>query len=157
MAVYTLNTSQKLPLSPEKAWEFLSSPYNLKDITPSHMGFEIINGVKPEDKMFAGQIIAYKISPLPGMRTEWVTEITHVKDGEYFIDEQRFGPYALWHHLHRIYPIPGGVLMEDTVHYKLPAGILGRLMHMLFIRRKIESIFEYRFNKLESMFGKYKG
>ncbi|MBL7837108.1 MAG: SRPBCC family protein, partial [Bacteroidetes bacterium] len=102
MSVYQIKTSQKLPISLEKAWDFLSSPYNLKTITPPHMGFNIINGVTENDKMFAGQIIVYKLSPLPGYKTEWVTEITHVKEGEYFIDEQRFGPYALWHHKHNL-------------------------------------------------------
>jgi ligand-binding SRPBCC domain-containing protein len=157
MAIYSKQTSQIIPVTLEEAWSFLSSPYNLKTITPEHMGFEITNGVKPEDKMFAGQIIVYKISPLPGFRTEWVTEITHVKEGEYFIDEQRFGPYSLWHHQHRLTAVEGGVRMDDTIHYKIPFGILGQLAHALFIKRQLNTIFDYRHRKLEAMFGKYKG
>lgn len=154
MSVYQIKTSQKLPISLEKAWDFLSSPYNLKTITPPHMGFNIINGVTENDKMFAGQIIVYKLSPLPGYKTEWVTEITHVKEGEYFIDEQRFGPYALWHHKHNLKSIDGGVLMEDTIHYKLPFGILGKIAHSLFIKRQLKQIFDYRHKTLEALFGK---
>jgi ligand-binding SRPBCC domain-containing protein len=154
MAIYQIKTSQKLPISLEKAWDFLSSPYNLKTITPPQMGFNITNGVKENDKMFAGQVIVYKLSPLPGYKTEWVTEITHVKEGEYFIDEQRFGPYALWHHKHHLTSIDGGVLMEDTIHYKLPLGILGRIAHSIFVKKQLKQIFEYRHRTLETLFGK---
>jgi len=105
--------------------------------------------------MFAGQIIVYKLSPLKGYTTEWVTEITHVKNGEYFIDEQRFGPYALWHHKHSLTPIEGGVLMHDVVHYKLPLGFLGRIAHALFVKKQIQNIFDYRTQQLELLFGIY--
>ena len=154
MAIYQIQTIQKLPISLEKAWEFLSSPYNLKVITPEHMGFNIVNGVKEGDKMFAGQIIVYKLSPIPGYRTEWVTEITHVEEGKYFVDEQRFGPYALWHHKHELETIEGGVIMKDTIHYKVPFGFIGRIANSLFIKKQLKQIFDYRQTKLENIFGK---
>jgi ligand-binding SRPBCC domain-containing protein len=157
MAIYCKKTAQKLPISLEEAWDFLSSPYNLKTITPEHMGFKIKNDVKEGDKMFAGQIIVYDITPLPGYKAEWVTEITHVENLKYFIDEQRFGPYALWHHRHELVAIEGGVLMNDTIHYKVPFGILGRIANSIFIRKQLEGIFSFREQKLESMFGKYRG
>jgi len=155
MAIYCKKTSQKLPISLEEAWEFLSSPYNLKTITPEHMGFKIKNDVKEGDKMFAGQIIVYDITPLPAYKTEWVTEITHVENLRYFIDEQRFGPYALWHHKHELFAIDGGVLMNDTIHYKIPFGIFGQIANSLFIKKQLETIFNYREEKLEALFGKY--
>jgi hypothetical protein len=155
MAIYCKKTSQKLPISLEEAWEFLSSPYNLKTITPDHMGFKIKNDVKEGDKMFAGQIIVYDITPLPAYKTEWVTEITHVENLRYFIDEQRFGPYALWHHKHELIAIDGGVLMNDTIHYKIPFGIFGQIANSLFIKKQLETIFNYREEKLEALFGKY--
>jgi len=129
MPVYQLKSVQKLPISLQEAWDFLSSPYNLNEITPEDMDFEIINGVMPDEKMYAGQIIVYKLKPLPFYKTEWVTEITHVKNLEYLIDEQRFGPYALWHHQHKLIEIKGGVEMRDVIHYKLPFGILGDINH----------------------------
>ena len=125
--VYRLKTMQNLPISQEKAWDFLSDPSNLKTITPDYMGFEILEGA--EDKMFAGQIIKYIVTPVLGIPLRWVTEITHVENLKYFVDEQRFGPYSLWHHKHFIKPIPGGVEMIDIVDYKLPLGVLGRLAH----------------------------
>ena len=155
MAIYSITSEQKLPISLEQAWDFLSSPHNLKTITPPHMAFEITNNVLPTDTMFAGQIIVYKLSPLKGYRTEWVTEITQVKAGEYFIDEQRFGPYAMWHHKHHLTAIPNGVLMHDTIHYKLPFGIIGRIAHALFVKKQVENIFTYRSQQLESLFGIY--
>lgn len=154
MSIYQIKTSQKLPVDLDTAWNFISSPYNLQKITPSSMDFKITNGVKESDKMYAGQIIVYKLSPLPLYTTEWVTEITHVKEKEYFIDEQRFGPYALWHHRHQLTKTDGGVLMEDTVHYKLPFGWLGKLAHILFVKRQLASIFDYRHKAMESIFGK---
>lgn len=153
MPVYQLKSVQKLPISLQEAWDFLSSPYNLNEITPEDMDFEIINGVMPDEKMYAGQIIVYKLKPLPFYKTEWVTEITHVKNLEYFIDEQRFGPYALWHHQHELIEIEGGVEMRDVIHYKLPFGILGGIAHRFFVKKKLEKIFKYRHEKLIQLFG----
>lgn len=135
----------------QEAWDFLSDPANLKVITPDHMGFEILSGA--ETSMYPGQIIQYIVKPFPWMSTKWVTEITHVKEGSYFVDEQRFGPYSLWHHKHFIRPVEGGVEMEDIIDYKLPLGILGRIMHFLVVRKQLNNIFEYRKNKLIQLFG----
>ena len=153
MKIYTLKTKQRLPISREEAWKFLSDPANLKTITPDYMGFDIISGADRE--MFPGQIIQYTVSPVAGIKTSWITEITHVKELEYFVDEQRFGPYALWHHKHFIKPIPGGVEMEDIVDYKLPFGILGRMVHPILVGPKLKEIFEYRKKKLEELFGEF--
>ncbi|WP_179320354.1 SRPBCC family protein [Winogradskyella helgolandensis] len=153
MKIYTLHKKQKLPISVEQAWEFLSSPANLKTITPDYMGFHILSGA--DRPMFSGQIIQYIVTPVLGIKTKWVTEITHVKDHEYFVDEQRFGPYALWHHKHFIKEIEGGVEMEDIIDYKVPMGILGQLAHPFIVKPKLEEIFNYRTQKLEELFGKY--
>ncbi|MBU2928677.1 SRPBCC family protein [Winogradskyella psychrotolerans] len=153
MKIYTLHKKQKLPISVEQAWEFLSSPANLKTITPDYMSFDILSGA--DRPMFPGQIIQYIVTPVLGIKTKWVTEITHVKDQEYFVDEQRFGPYALWHHKHFIKAIEGGVEMEDIIDYKVPMGILGQLVHPILVKPKLEEIFNYRTTKLEELFGKY--
>ncbi|MEL6917106.1 MAG: SRPBCC family protein [Bacteroidota bacterium] len=155
MKLYQLKSRQSIPISKEKAWNFLSSPKNLKVITPDHMGFTILDG--GDRPMFPGQIIQYKVSPFPGMNTKWVTEITHVKEGEYFVDEQRFGPYALWHHKHFIRPIEGGVEMEDIIDYKIPFGILGQLAHPILVKGQLKKIFAYREKKLVELFGKIEG
>jgi ligand-binding SRPBCC domain-containing protein len=152
MAIYTLSTVQKFPASIEDIWDFISSPQNLKDITPEHMGFDIISKDLPE-KIYAGMIIQYNVKPLLGIKMNWVTEIAHVKEGEYFIDEQRFGPYKFWHHTHKITTIEGGVEMVDTVHYSPPFGIIGAMANKLIIQRQLKSIFDYRRVKLEQKFG----
>jgi ligand-binding SRPBCC domain-containing protein len=154
MKIYTLHSKQNLPISLETAWEFLSSPKNLKAITPDYMSFDILSGA--EKPMFAGQIIQYIVTPILGIKTKWVTEITHVKDKEYFVDEQRFGPYALWHHKHFIKEIDGGVEMEDIIDYKVPMGILGQMVHPIIVKPKLEEIFAYRQKKLIELFGEYK-
>lgn len=82
----------------------------------------------------------------------WVTEITHVKEGVYFVDEQRFGPYAFWHHQHHLLDAPGGMLMRDIEHYKVPLGPLGRLANRLFVHRQLQQIFNYRASTLEKIF-----
>ncbi|PWG05352.1 SRPBCC family protein [Polaribacter aquimarinus] len=154
MKIYTLQKKQNLPISVEQAWEFLSSPKNLKTITPDYMSFDILSGA--EKPMFPGQIIQYIVTPVLGIKTKWVTEITHVKDKEYFVDEQRFGPYALWHHKHFIKKIDGGVEMEDIIDYKVPMGILGQMVHPILVKPKLEEIFAYRQKKLIELFGDYK-
>lgn len=153
MKIYTLHKKQNLPISVDEAWNFLSDPRNLKTITPDYMGFHILSGA--DRPMFPGQIIQYIVTPILGIKTKWVTEITHVKDKEYFVDEQRFGPYALWHHKHFIKPIEGGIEMEDIVDYKVPMGILGQMVHPFLVKPKLEEIFNYRTTKLEALFGKY--
>lgn len=155
MMIYTLHTKQNLPISLEEAWDFLSSPKNLKTITPDYMGFNILSGA--DKPMFPGQIIQYIVTPVLGIPTKWVTEITHVQNKEYFVDEQRFGPYALWHHKHFLKEIPGGIEMEDIVDYKLPMGILGQLVHPILVHPKLKEIFDYRQKKLIELFGAYKG
>lgn len=154
MKIYRLESKQNLPISKEKAWKFLSNPKNLKTITPEYMSFDILSGA--DRPMFAGQIIQYIVTPLLGIKTKWVTEITHVVEGEYFVDEQRFGPYALWHHKHFIKEIPGGVEMEDIIDYKVPMGILGQLVHPFIVKPKLNEIFEYRRKKLIELFGEIK-
>ncbi len=151
MKLYQLSATQQLPISIEKAWEFLSAPQNLKVITPDHMGFEVLSGA--DQSMYAGQIIQYNVYPFPGIKTRWVTEITHVKEGEYFVDEQRFGPYALWHHKHFLKTVEGGVEMKDIIDYKLPLGFLGSLMHPLLVKGQLKKIFSYREEKMNALFG----
>ncbi|MGB5509777.1 SRPBCC family protein [Robiginitalea sp.] len=155
MKLYRLHATQQLPITPEEAWNFLSNPENLQKITPARMGFQILSGT--ERPMYPGQIIQYNVSPIPGIRTRWVSEITHVEPGSYFVDEQRFGPYSLWHHKHFIKKTDGGVLMEDIVDYKLPLGILGSLAHPIFVRKQLSEIFRHREKALTDMFGSLPG
>ena len=115
------------------------------------MGFHILSDLS-NNKMYPGQIIAYKISPIAGIKMHWVTEITHVMDKNYFVDEQRFGPYTFWHHKHFLKEVPGGVEMIDIVHYKAPFGILGKIANALFISKQLKKIFDYRFKKMEEIF-----
>jgi ligand-binding SRPBCC domain-containing protein len=154
MKIYTFTAKQKLPISIEEAWEFLSNPKNLKLITPDYMGFITLSGA--DRPMFPGQIIQYIVTPLLGIPMKWVTEITHVIDRQYFVDEQRFGPYSLWHHKHFIKEIPGGVEMEDIIDYKVPMGILGQIAHPIVVQPKLNEIFDYRRDKLIALFGEFK-
>lgn len=156
MAVHSIRTVQKIPTTLEKAWDFFSSPANLQVITPEKMGFKTISKHHGE-KMYAGQIIEYKVKPLLGIPIYWMTEITHVEDKKHFIDEQRFGPYDMWHHQHHFKAIEGGVEMTDIVHYKNPLWVLGELANGLFVKNQIKEIFNYRFTKVEELFGKWPG
>jgi ligand-binding SRPBCC domain-containing protein len=154
MAIYTLESTQKIPASMEEVWDFMSSPKNLKEITPSYMGFEITSKTRG-DKMYPGMIISYKVSPVLGIKMTWVTEITHVDTLKYFVDEQRVGPYRIWHHEHHIRPIDGGVLMEDIITYEPPFGFLGAIANSLFIRKQLNEIFDYRFDAVVKKFGAF--
>ena len=151
MKIYRFTRRQLLPITVEKAWSFLSDPKNLKLITPEYMGFNIIN--EEDTEMYAGQIIQYIVTPVFGIPTKWVTEITQVKDKRYFVDEQRFGPDSLWHHKHFIKEVKGGVEMIDIIDYKIPLGFLGRIMNPILVKPKLEEIFRFRKEKLEKLFG----
>ena len=152
MSIFTLQQTQMIPAPIHTVWEFISSPYNLKLITPEYMGFEVLTKDLP-DKMYPGMIIAYKVKPLLNIPMTWVTEITHVRDFEFFVDEQRIGPYKLWHHQHHLKEVDGGVLMTDIVNYKPPFGLLGDLSNSIIIRKKLDEIFLYRKKKVEQLFG----
>lgn len=152
--VYSLKTVQNIPVSLDTAWDFFSSPSNLKEITPSNLGFEIISK-HHGNKMYPGQIIEYTVKPILGIPLYWMTEITHVADKQYFIDEQRFGPYSLWHHQHHFKQINGGVEMTDIVHYKLPLSILGDIANVIMVKAQLKQIFNHRFAAVEKLFGKW--
>ena len=153
MGFYQLHKTQKIPATIDQVWDFISSPANLKKITPEYMGFNITSKLLSE-KMYPGMIISYKVSPVMGIKMTWVTEITQVKEKEYFVDEQRVGPYSMWHHEHKIEPIEGGVLMTDIVSYQPPFGFLGSIANSILIKNQLKEIFDYRVTAVEKMFGK---
>lgn len=154
MAFYQFERTQKVNASKEEIWDFISSPANLKEITPAYMGFDITSK-KTSEKMYEGMLISYQVKPLLGIKTNWVTEITHIKEGHFFIDEQRMGPYKMWHHQHFIEEIPNGVLMKDIVSYIPPLGILGAIANQLIIKNKLEQIFAFRKEALDKKYGAY--
>lgn len=153
MGFYQLHETQKISATIDEVWDFISSPGNLEKITPAYMGFEITSK-NMEGKMYPGMIISYKVSPLAGIKMNWVTEITNVEEKRYFVDEQRVGPYKMWHHEHKIEAIEDGVLMTDIVSYKPPLGFLGSIANALFIKKQLREIFDYRKIAVEKMFGR---
>tara|TARA_B100000768_G_C11208312_1_gene344845 strand:- start:515 stop:1012 length:498 start_codon:yes stop_codon:yes gene_type:complete len=148
--VYRIESKQQLPLTLSEAWSFFSSPKNLAEITPDKLGFKILSGADTE--MFTGQIIQYTVTPLPFFKATWVTEIKHVEFQKFFVDEQLYGPYSMWHHKHFFKEIEGGVEMTDIVDYVPPFGLLGRLVNPIIVKPKLVEIFEYRFDKLKQLF-----
>lgn len=154
--VYSIKTVQKIPISLDQAWEFFSKPDNLKEITPSNLGFNIISK-HHGSTMYSGQIIEYTVKPILGIPLYWMTEITHVTDRKFFVDEQRFGPYSLWHHQHHFKEIEGGVEMTDIVHYKLPLWILGDIAHVIMVKSQLKGIFNHRYKAVEARFGAWPG
>lgn len=140
--LFRLESSQFLPISISEAWDFFSSPENLKEITPKHMGFDITS--RNQENMYSGMLITYVVTPFLGIRMRWCTEITQVVDNKYFIDEQRFGPYNMWHHQHHFKEVEGGIEMTDIVTYGIPFGIIGQWANSLFVKKQLTQIFEYR-------------
>ncbi len=150
---YQFIQTQTIPASLDLVWDFISSPDNLIEITPGYLDFKVIsNG--GSDKMYPGMIITYIIKPILGIPTRWMTEITHVRSKEYFVDEQRLGPYKLWHHQHKLEVVDGEVLMTDIVTYIPPLGFVGALANRFFIQQQLKNIFEYRRKAIERRFGK---
>lgn len=150
--IHTLEQKQLLPIDLDAAWDFFSSPRNLDEITPANLGFKIL--YQPGEKMYEGQIIEYRVMIAPAIWVPWVTEIKSVRHRSSFIDEQRFGPYKFWHHLHTFEETDGGVMMTDLVHYALPFYPFGEIGHSLFVRPKLQRIFSHRREILEKRFAK---
>lgn len=151
MKVYTKEWQTELPMSLKQAWDYFSRPENLEKITPPEMKFNILSNISDKE-MYEGMLINYTVSPIANIPLRWTTEITHIKDLEYFVDEQRFGPYAMWHHEHHFKETSDGVCMTDILHYAIPFGIIGRFANLIFVDRKISSIFDYREKTLNSIF-----
>ena len=150
MKIYTLKKTINIDTDLKTAWDFFSSPKNLGAITPDFMKFKITS--QNEEKMYQGQIITYFVRPVLNIPIQWVTEITHVEDLKYFVDEQRFGPYKFWHHKHFFNKTDSGIEITDIVHYALPFGFLGRIANSLTVQKKLEHIFNYREQKIKEIF-----
>ena len=150
-ALYSFENVQFLPVSLAEAWNFFSTPENLKELTPPYLHM-VVQSRSGSNRIYPGQIISYRLKPMLGIPVSWVTEITHVVHANFFVDEQRFGPYAFWHHAHFFREVSGGVEMRDLVHYKLPLGFLGQFANRLFVRRQLEGIFQYRKKFLENKY-----
>jgi ligand-binding SRPBCC domain-containing protein len=153
MSIHRYSSRIVLPVPIEQAWDFFSSPKNLAVITPPELNFQITSPELPE-RTHAGQIITYSVSPLLGISMPWMTEITHVNEPHFFVDEQRKGPYKLWHHQHHFRAVPDDTEMTDVVHYEVPMGIAGDLINSMIIRKKVQEIFDFRTKKLNALFGK---
>lgn len=153
MKLHKLKSQQFLNANIDEVWDYFSSPKNLNKITPPDFKFNILSD-DADEKIYPGKIIQYKVSPvkiLPPMK--WVTEISQAIDKKLFIDEQRFGPYKFWHHKHIFEEKEGKVLMTDIVHYSVGYGFIGEIAHKLFIKKKLNQVFDYRFKKVEEIFG----
>jgi ligand-binding SRPBCC domain-containing protein len=150
MKVYSLRTSQILPVSIDDAWDYFSNPANLQEITPDYLNFKVTSELPP--KMYQGMVVTYKVKPLLGIPLTWVTEITTVDNKKMFIDEQRFGPYKFWHHQHIFKETDSGVDMQDIVHYALPFSFLGSIAHTMFVKKQLDGIFDYRYKFLQKKY-----
>lgn len=151
MKIYSFRFTQLIPASLEETWDFFSSPFNLARITPS-LGFVITSALEQNQKMYPGILISYTVSPLLGIKMKWLTEITHIREMEYFVDEQRFGPFAFWHHQHHFHPTPDGIFMEDILNYAIPYGVIGRLANSLMVQNKVLEIFKARERLIREIF-----
>ncbi len=146
-----LECRQQLPLPLATAWEFFANPANLARITPPDLNFEVTSPLS--ERMYAGMIVTYRVRPFGGLCLPWVTEITHLREGEFFVDEQRSGPYRFWHHQHHFRVVADGIEMTDLVHYQLPGGGCGDLLAGSRVERRVAEIFAYRRQVLAAMFG----
>lgn len=154
--VYQLHSRQRVPATLDEVWAFFSDAKNLLAVTPPQLNLKVTNEVYGAG-IYAGQVMTYNVKPLLGIPLGWLTEITHVEPKKYFIDEQRKGPYKLWHHQHHFAAIEGGVEMIDLVHYRLPFGFLGTLAHGIIVKKELEKIFAYRYQKIVALFGLWPG
>lgn len=148
--MHRLKREQFLPIPLDQAWDFFATPRNLNEVTPEDMVFEITSELP--DKMYEGLMITYRINPMFNIPVNWVTEITHIQEKVFFVDEQRQGPYHIWHHEHHFKAVEGGVLMTDLLYYDIGKSIFGWIAGKMFVHKKVAEIFNYRHKILESYF-----
>jgi ligand-binding SRPBCC domain-containing protein len=152
MITHTLHRVQRFPGALGAAWEFFATPRNLDRITPPWLRFELLSSAP--DRMCAGLLIHYRLRPMCGIPVTWTTEIVEVDEPRRFVDVQSKGPYLAWRHEHHFREVPGGVEMEDRVHYALPGGMLGEPAHVYIVRPRLARIFEFRRRTVEELFGR---
>jgi len=152
--VCRIEFEQDLPLTLPEAWDFFSRPENLARITPPDLAFEVTSPLP--QYMYAGMIVSYRVKPFAGLAVPWTTEITHVVEPVFFVDEQRQGPYRFWHHQHHFNGRNGGVRMNDIVHYQVGFGLPGHWLAGGLVRRRLDAIFVYRKETLTALFGSAK-
>lgn len=151
MRVKKKEWNQFIPRPLEEVWQFFSRPENLETMTPEGVNFTILSDIA-DVEMYEGMVILYKVSPIANIPMNWMTVITTIHHGKYFVDEQRFGPYALWHHEHHFEEYADGTMMKDLLHYKVPYGFIGTIANALFVEDKIEEIFSHRKGAVEKLF-----
>jgi ligand-binding SRPBCC domain-containing protein len=136
-------------MSLRQCWRFFSDPRNLSKITPPSLNFRVLSECPSE--IYPGLMIRYEVSPLLGIPMTWLTEITHVRKPEFFVDEQRTGPYSIWHHEHSFRAInETETEVRDLVHYAPPLGPIGALINAIVIRRQLVAIFDFRAQQLDA-------
>jgi len=150
MSIFRIERSQKLNITLDTAWKFFSNPHNLKLITPPELGLEITSRTK--EHIYEGMIITYDLKLAIFFKTSWLTEITHVREPYFFTDEQKIGPYNLWHHQHLFEECDDGVIVKDIVHYSLPFGPVGSIANRIFVRKYLIDIFDFRKDFLDGHF-----
>jgi ligand-binding SRPBCC domain-containing protein len=148
--MYQLKRTQFIKADLPTCWSYFSAPANLHTITPDYIDFRVLTPVP--DEMYEGLIIKYTIRPILGIPLTWISEIKTIREGAYFVDEQRQGPYKLWHHEHHFKEVEGGVEMTDIISYSIPFGFIGKFAHWLFVRKQLEEIFDYRFKTVDKLF-----
>jgi len=151
MKIYALERKVILGGDLEEVWDFFSTPLNLNEITPADMSFEILSDLEGK-KMYPGMVIHYKVRPFMNIPLHWTTEITHCKEGEFFVDEQRFGPYAFWHHQHHFKQLDHGVEMTDIVNYAIGFGPIGRIANAIYVEKRLNEIFDFRNEVVKTLF-----
>jgi len=149
--IHRLTRQQIVSASLDEVWAYFATPQNLNEMTPSDMKFDIVHG--GEGKMFQGQLIEYRVGFMPLVKSRWLTEIAHVEDQAYFVDEQRIGPYRFWYHEHSFETVNGGTRITDQVTYELPFGFLGDIVHALWVGNRLKGIFDFRREKVKELFG----
>ncbi len=151
MAIHRNEQIQILPISLQESWNFFSNPENLALLTPAEMKFRHVFA-PDQPQVYPGMILVHTVSPVAGVPMTWVTEITQVEPMSRFVDEQRKGPFGMWHHIHMFKEVAEGTEIRDVLYYEMPFGFLGNIAHGLFAKKQIEEIFNYRRERLKEMF-----
>jgi ligand-binding SRPBCC domain-containing protein len=150
MKVHMLEREQFIPQPIDEVFAFFSHAENLEEITPGFLSFRILSVDPPQ--LRRGTLIRYRLAWHGLFPLRWTTEITHWEPPHFFADSQLSGPYRLWRHEHSFKSRGTGTQMNDIVRYSLPFGPLGVVAHSAVVRRDVESIFDFRAQRIRELF-----
>jgi uncharacterized protein len=137
----TFVAASRIPASAQEVFDWHEAPGAFERLTPP---WERVRVLRHEGGIRDGAQVSLRVGPAP-FSLRWDLEHRDYQHGSSFTDVQVRGPFRSWRHVHKMIPEgPHACLLEDSIEFELPFGVLGKLLGGPIARRKLARLFEYR-------------